>query len=131
MLISEITSLPLFLATVRLNGSSYSMPKRRGKSRLWTDCSINTRMRFYEFKNTNLPPKSAPKQRVPSTPIPDQTKRAPIVNWLTRKITRLTNVPHVTLSDVAIAKKRYQRDQKRVNLAYQKARKSRLRCFEE
>jgi hypothetical protein len=84
-------------------------------------------MRFYEIKNTNLPPKSAPKRRVPSTPIPDQTKRAPVINWLTAAITRQANVPHVTQNDVALATKRYQRDQKRVNLAYQKAQKSRLR----
>ena len=84
-------------------------------------------MLISEIISVNLA-KSQPKlkQRVPSTPIPSQAKREPMINWLTAAITRRANVPHVTQDDVAIAKQRLQRNQKRVNLAYQKAQKSRF-----
>ena len=62
-----------------------------------------------------------PKQFIPPTPISDGAKRKSIIPWLTAQITRHANVPHVTKSDVAIATKRFQQNQKRVNLAHEKA----------
>lgn len=85
-------------------------------------------MKISEIISINLvKPKHKRRARVPSTPIPDQIKREPVVQWLTKKITRQSNVPHVTRDEIALAKKRYQQNQKRVDLAYQKAQRSQAR----
>lgn len=63
------------------------------------------------------------KRQVPSTPIADQPKRERIIRRLTKQLTRQSNLPQPTQADLDAAADRYQTDQKRADLEYEKQAK--------
>jgi hypothetical protein len=117
MRINEVISpLKKFIATVRVKGS---------QARTIIDAESASQARLllgkqYGEKNVvSVNQIHLDEQRI-SQPTASQVKHERLVRWLTNKITRMKNRPHLTQKDVYTAIERYKIRQKRVNLEFKK-----------
>jgi len=115
-IIEVINPLKNFIVTVSIKGS---------QARTIVDADSATQARLllahlYGEKNVVSVSNINLNEQATVAPTPSQVKHERLVRWLTNRITRIENRPRFTQQDVRKAIDRYETNQKRANLEFEK-----------